>query len=193
MANLTRNPFPLVLLTPTALGLFFAVAGCAGSQPRAQELPDGTLQLTCGSELSDCVRRAEEYCGDVAAEVLHGSTRDAGVGNGGATSEGTAGTIAEVQFVCGRGLRILPERLLPSKRRRGTQPPPTAAPAAPPPAAPAAPPPPASPVPARACVPGATQECVGLGACRGGQACMADGSGFAPCECAPAAATDTVK
>jgi hypothetical protein len=38
----------------------------------------------------------------------------------------------------------------------------------------------------RACVPGSTQRCVGTGACEGGQACLADGSGYGPCECARA-------
>lgn len=33
------------------------------------------------------------------------------------------------------------------------------------------------------CTPGETQECVGPGACRGGQACRADGSGFGACDC----------
>jgi hypothetical protein len=35
------------------------------------------------------------------------------------------------------------------------------------------------------CAPGSTQACVGVGACQGGQACLSDGSGFGPCECAP--------
>jgi hypothetical protein len=35
----------------------------------------------------------------------------------------------------------------------------------------------------RACVPGATQTCVGPGACRGGQSCLSDGSGFSLCDC----------
>lgn len=34
-----------------------------------------------------------------------------------------------------------------------------------------------------ACVPGATQECVGPGACKGAQACMSDGSGWGACAC----------
>jgi hypothetical protein len=34
-----------------------------------------------------------------------------------------------------------------------------------------------------ACVKGITQACVGPGGCRGGQACLADGSGFSPCDC----------
>ena len=40
-----------------------------------------------------------------------------------------------------------------------------------------------------ACVPGATQACVGVAACAGGQACLPDGSGYGPCDCgAPASA-----
>ena len=31
--------------------------------------------------------------------------------------------------------------------------------------------------------PGATQTCVGPGACRGGQQCLADGTAFGPCDC----------
>ena len=38
------------------------------------------------------------------------------------------------------------------------------------------------------CVPGATQTCVGPGACRGGQQCLADGAAFGPCDCGGAAA-----
>jgi hypothetical protein len=48
--------------------------------------------------------------------------------------------------------------------------------AAPPPSAPAKP---ATP----ACVPGATQACVGPGGCSGGQACAADGLRFDACNC----------
>jgi hypothetical protein len=33
------------------------------------------------------------------------------------------------------------------------------------------------------CAPGATQECVGPAACRGGQRCLPDGSGFSECDC----------
>ena len=33
------------------------------------------------------------------------------------------------------------------------------------------------------CIPGATQLCTGVGACRGAQACLADGSGYEACDC----------
>jgi hypothetical protein len=36
---------------------------------------------------------------------------------------------------------------------------------------------------AKACVPGATQECLGPGACKGAQACRDDGSGYSACDC----------
>jgi hypothetical protein len=32
-------------------------------------------------------------------------------------------------------------------------------------------------------VPNATQECTGPGACKGGQSCLPDGSGFTECDC----------
>jgi hypothetical protein len=33
------------------------------------------------------------------------------------------------------------------------------------------------------CAPGATQECVGVGACKGGQQCRDDGTGWGQCDC----------
>jgi sulfatase modifying factor 1 len=42
---------------------------------------------------------------------------------------------------------------------------------------------------ASACVPGATQICVGAGACRGAQVCLASGAGFGPCDCGAASGT----
>lgn len=37
--------------------------------------------------------------------------------------------------------------------------------------------------PGQVCIPGATQECLGAGACRGAQACLMDGRGYGPCDC----------
>jgi hypothetical protein len=42
-----------------------------------------------------------------------------------------------------------------------------------------------------ACTPGATQACIGPAACAGGQACLPDGTGYAPCDCGPAAPAAT--
>jgi hypothetical protein len=46
-----------------------------------------------------------------------------------------------------------------------------------------------TPGPGQACVPGVTQLCLGPAACRGAQACLADGKGFGPCDCGTAAPT----
>jgi hypothetical protein len=43
-----------------------------------------------------------------------------------------------------------------------------------------------APKPAPVCAPGSTQACVGVAGCAGGQACVADGSGYSPCDCGPA-------
>jgi len=38
--------------------------------------------------------------------------------------------------------------------------------------------------PAEKCTPGESKACVGAGGCSGGQACLSDGTGFGPCDCA---------
>ncbi len=149
-------------------------AGCGSLGVHPRQLEDGTLLLECDGELSDCVRQAEDYCGDARIELLDGRLRDGSVGNGGALN---ATTIAEVRFVCGKALVHLRS---PLGRRKA---PPGVA-SAPAPAAP----PSAAAAPAPLCVPGTTQPCVGPGACAGGQACLPDGSGFGRCDCAPAPA-----
>jgi hypothetical protein len=57
-------------------------------------------------------------------------------------------------------------------------------------AAASVPPPMPAPTPPKApiCAPGSTQACIGTAACQGGQACNAEGSGYGPCDCGPAAA-----
>jgi hypothetical protein len=35
----------------------------------------------------------------------------------------------------------------------------------------------------RSCFPGATQACLGPGACKGAQQCLPDGAAFSPCDC----------
>jgi hypothetical protein len=41
------------------------------------------------------------------------------------------------------------------------------------------------------CEPGATRECVGTAACRGGQGCLSDGSGWSRCDCGEEPVTGT--
>ena len=41
----------------------------------------------------------------------------------------------------------------------------------------------------KSCIPGATQSCIGPGACRGGQQCLRDGTAFGDCDCGAGAAS----
>lgn len=175
---------PSVLLAVAVAVAIGAGCGSLGVQPR--HLDDGTLLLECDGALSDCVRQAEDYCVDARVEVLEGRLRDGPSGNGGVMS---TSTIAEVHFVCGKS----PLRLERPLWRKKAPPPAASAPGPVAPVSsapgPVAPTPAASAAePATACVPGVTQACAGPGACRGGQACLPDGSGFGPCDCAGSSA-----
>jgi hypothetical protein len=138
------------------LALF--VLGCG---PRVQQLRDGSLQMECSTELTACTGKVGRFCQGRGYQVVNASEdRDTGK------------LASRVVFVCvGQDLPPLLRFLSPS-------------PVAPSASAAEAPRPAAPKRPSRACVPGATQRCVGLGACPGGQACLSDGTGFGPCECA---------
>jgi hypothetical protein len=53
----------------------------------------------------------------------------------------------------------------------------------PPPPPPPEPPAPEETAPQQICVPNETRECVGPAACKGGQSCLEDGSGYTECDC----------
>lgn len=136
---------------------------CMTSHQGAQKLADGTWSVTCGSQMDECVRRAQEACPRQRFRILEGVSetrvRDA-------PPYEQAYHTSRLRWVCTNDgatpLLSLDKSDAPSSS--------------------------SAPAPApRACTPGLTRECVGSGACRGGQACLADGSGFGPCDCGPAA------
>jgi hypothetical protein len=47
-----------------------------------------------------------------------------------------------------------------------------------------------APLPDQLCIPGVTQLCLGSAACRGAQACLADGRGYGPCDCGTSPTSD---
>ena len=143
------------------LGLLSALVGCATFKPKV--LPDGSYRLQCASTMAQCLHRARKFCGEDKLEVLK-KTEDEVYGVEG---HRTGAEGVEVHFVCGKP-RAEPKWKLPPRRAR--QQPPTQ-------------PPRSKERPAQVCIPGATQRCVGPGACEGGQACLPDGSGFGPCDC----------
>jgi hypothetical protein len=132
------------------------VAGCSSGPHR---LKDGSYKLDCDKKLTECLRRAKTFCGDQGYQIVQGNEENTLVGVEG---HKTGHLLARVVFYCAGEAPARPLKL--------------------PPRAPASP---AAAEPERVCVPGSTQRCIGPGACEGGQACLKDGSGYGPCECAP--------
>jgi hypothetical protein len=152
-----------------ALALALALAGCGllSGGVTAEHLADGNWQLKCKASLARCLERADELCHDASYKIVSASDDRDFYGPQDVPYEVRSSTAV---IRCGTRGRPL----FGSGGEAATPAPPAAA-------ATAAP-------PARACVPGATQACVGAGACPGGQACLADGSGYSPCLCAAPAA-----
>jgi hypothetical protein len=148
----------------------FVVLGCG---PSLQQLQDGSLQLECRASLAACTGKASRYCEGQGCEILHGSQDQ---------------DSSRVVFRCRQqAMPKLLSMIVPGPS--ASTPPPSAGSAR---GAPSAPRSPAHQPsgPARVCVPGATQRCVGAGACQGGQACLPSGAGFGPCQCSRGSAVD---
>jgi hypothetical protein len=156
----------------------FALAGsmlaCARPAFEQQRLADGSFQFKCDDRLSACLSHADQVCkgGPFVVEGGWDEPKMSGVDQ---NRVETHRSQVRVRCIHPRALANPPFRTVRA---------PTAAHVAPgeakasPPTAPAK-----APVPARACVPGASQACVGPAGCSGGQACLADGSGFGSCDC----------
>ncbi len=141
--------------------------------------PDGSWHLSCGFALSHCVERADELCGGRGYVVLGGTSKRSLYGSADGVSQ-VETREADLTIACADHQNELPKVLVSSTVT------PSAPPVAPQPIAAAAP-----PAKTSACTPGATQQCVGAGACAGGQACLPDGSGFAACDCGGASKAAT--
>lgn len=160
------------LLGATALGVVVA-GGCATSAHTFRLNPDQEpeqYRVTCRKRFYYCEAEAKEQCDGEYRELGRLSNRpeqtlvkDADVSSTG-PAKGQGAWEGELTVECGRALPPL------ELKRPSVEAPPELAPA--PPAA-----------AERVCVPGATQACLGPGACSGAQACNETGSSFGPCDC----------
>jgi hypothetical protein len=148
-----------------------AVVACHSANAPSVRQPDGSWHLECGSSLDTCVQRANDLCDNRGYIVLGGQMKRQLYGAELGQSQVEVRE-AELNIACADRRGDLPKL---ATKTASTLPPHAADPAPAPAATPKA--------PSTACTPGATQRCVGAGACAGGQACMADGSGFGPCDC----------
>lgn len=140
----------------------FASLSCARASGHSARHSDGSYDLTCKGYLVDCLKQAERLCREQGYTVESGHELRQKLGHQAGQSQ-VAVVRSEATIVCGNVANERP----PIKLERPQ---------------PATPPPVAAPAPA--CVPGATQACVGPGGCSGGQACASDGARFEPCVCA---------
>lgn len=152
-----------------SLALLFCVVGIGGcGKVKTSQVPGGGTLIRCSNGMLDCISRASKICGDDGYTILEGVSRPKLLG-GSSSSYRSMAEMAELTIVCGmvepeepeEGTFQLPER---------TDAEPEESPAE-------------APLPAAVCTPGATQKCVGPGACDGGQVCLPDGRGFGACDC----------
>jgi hypothetical protein len=148
--------------------------GCTkGGLGKPPQQPDGGYRLECGTPLSECLERAEQLCSEQGYVLSEGRDVQELLGHEQGQSQVPVRR-SEATVYCTNDkapppramVEVKGERVTPTKRERPTdernpypEPPTTA------------------------CVPGATQACIGPGGCSGGQACAADGSRFEPCDC----------
>jgi len=150
--------FALILTTT------LTIVGCA--KAGMTTMPDGSHRIVCERGMKVCISRADKVCGDDGYTIVSGTTKKHLLGGDGSSYREMAEN-AELIISCG-----------------DTPPPPAAEETK----YVALPPRTDQPVPGTAaCVPGASQLCVGPAACQGGQVCLADGSGFGACDCGPSA------
>jgi hypothetical protein len=173
-------------LTPTVTALALAL-GCSGAQ--AYRLNPGAtpeqFRIVCSQSFVSCRLEAKQLCGDEFRVVEESSNKppakpveSSGVSST-APSQGVVNWRGEWVVRCGR--QLPPVRLV-RPVSPAAKPAPTAAAIAPAPAA-IDPAPSSAQGPARVCVPGVTQACLGPGACSGAQACLPSGDGFGVCDC----------
>lgn len=148
------------------------LACSSGATGRPSKLADGGYSLACKGPLSDCLKHAERLCKDEGYIVREARDVRDKFGHEAGQSQVVVER-SDATIYCGQNAHEEPIHLV-----REPEP---AAPPATKPAVVVAPP--------RACVPGATQACIGPGGCSGGQACSADGSRFGDCNCGSAPAT----
>jgi hypothetical protein len=136
------------------------LAACGASEVQSQRLKDGSWSFTCELGMDECVRRVQEHCPNQRYRILEG-TSETRLRD--APPFERAYHTSRLHLVCNDdGANVL----LSIDSSKGA---------------------PAAATSAPACTVGQTRECIGGGACKGGQTCLADRSGFGSCDCGPAA------
>jgi hypothetical protein len=172
-----RSAGPIVAALALGVG-----SACSSGVNAVQVQPSrpGALQyrVECAKNVSRCRDKASEVCGG-EYEILQSSGR-AVEPERVTTAPGPVSTGPNFAPPAWRG-----ELIVECGRRHAQAREPVSG-EQPAPAVSSPPAPPRAPGPGQVCVPGVTQLCLGPAACRGAQACLADGKGFGRCDCGDA-------
>ncbi len=140
------------------LGSLLLLTACGASEIEQQRLKDGSFNVTCQLSMDECLRRVQDQCKNQRYRIMEG-TSETRLRD--APPFERAYHTSRVHFACNDdGANVLL-----SVDDKGS----------------------VASKPSAACSPGQTRECVGPGACKGGQACTGDGKGFGSCDCGPVA------
>jgi hypothetical protein len=140
------------------VGSGLLLVACGASDVQSKRLKDGSWAFTCELPMDECVRRVQTNCPNQRFRILEGTseTRIRDV----PPFEQSYHT-SRLHLTCtndGATVLLSLDGAKPAESQRPA---------------------------AATCTRGQTRECVGPGACKGGQACLPDGTGFGACDCGP--------
>ena len=145
----------------------FLLTACGSSVVQSQRLPDRSWSFTCELSMDECIQRVQQNCAHQRFRILEGVSETRLRDTPPFEREYHS---SKLHLVC------TDDGDSPLVSFGGAKKPPSAVTA------------PAAALRPRLCTTGETRACVGPGACKGGQACLADGSGFGMCDCGPVSA-----
>jgi hypothetical protein len=136
------------------LSSFVVLSACGAGEFQSQKLADGSYTFTCELAMDECIRRAQDQCKNQRYRILEGTSE---------TRLRDAPPFERAYHTSRLRLRCTDDGanvLLKLDSENADK-----------------------PKPAAGCTTGETRACVGPGACKGGQACLPDRSGFGSCDC----------
>ncbi len=139
-----------------SLSSFVLLVACGASEFQSQKLADGSYTFKCELAMDECIRRAQEQCKNQRYRIVEG-TSETRLRD--APPFERAYHTSRLHLACtddGANVLLKVGADAPEANK---------------------------PKPGSSCSAGETRACVGPGACKGGQACLADGSAFGSCDC----------
>ena len=134
--------------------------GCASERTGRTKLADGSYEIVCKKSLGDCLTELTDVCRDHGYDIVRGKEERERLGVDPVQTEVIT---SKATIRCRSAAALISLDQKPAPASTGS--------------------PPAAKSAAARCFPGATQACLGPGACKGAQTCHNDGKGYGSCDC----------